>query len=147
MWRTALQLLLSVAVLPLYPFVLILTAAIFTPKFWNEAPSFTLENWVLFLIYPAAAIGIPALIISIFVAPAAIRQRTGLARYVFVGLAAGACTAVTFMAVSWPGMIDDGQWRGLAMSAWQLAGPLLVASWNFVRLWQHPRPTPAATAA
>lgn len=129
------QVLLSMGALPFYPFVLLFTSSIFTRNFWSDAPTFTLENWVFFLIYPAAAIGIPALAVSIFVAPAAIKQRAWLARFVVIGLLAGSLTAITFLSLTMPAALEQRNWSALRMSAWQMGGPLLVAAWNLVRLW------------
>jgi hypothetical protein len=144
MARKFFQLLLCASVLPFYPFVLLFTARMFTPSFWGEASTFTVENWIFFLIYPAAAIGIPALIVSIFVAPAAIRQKSWLARSVVIGLIAGSLTAVTFLAVTAPSYLDQRNWSSLTMSLWQIGGPLIVAVWNLARLWRAPRRAGAA---
>lgn len=137
MIRKIVQLLLCAVVLPFYPWVLILTASIFTPKFWSEAASFTLENWGLFLIYPAAAIGIPALVFSILVAPAAIKRTRWLCWLVSIGLIAGSLTAVTFLSVATPSQFEEKNWSSLAMTTWQMGGPLLVAFWNLGRLWRE----------
>ena len=143
MLRMAVQALLCVGVLPFYPFVLLFTAMMFTPGFWRDAATFTWENWIFYLIYPAAAIGLPALLLSIFVAPAALPPRW--ARFVVIGLLAGSFTAVTFLALVVPRSIAAQDWSGLWSSAWQLGGPLLVALWNLGRLWRTTRrPVPAA---
>lgn len=138
--RMLIQTLLSVGVLPLYPFVLIFSLSALTPGFWQEVSGFTLENWVFFLIYPAAAIGIPALFVSIFVPPAGIKKVKWLRHLVVAGLVAGSFTAVKFLAVSLTGN-NNGAGRELSwISLWQLGGPLLVALWNLGRLWREPTP-------
>ncbi|MCW5548536.1 MAG: hypothetical protein KIT44_06185 [Opitutaceae bacterium] len=138
--RILIQTLLSVGVLPFYPFVLLFSLSALTPGFWQEASGFTLENWVFFLIYPAAALGVPALLVSIFASPAGIKKVKWLLYLVVAGLVAGSFTAVTFLAVT---LTDnaDGVGRHFSwISLWQIGGPLLVAFWNLGRLWREPAP-------
>ncbi len=138
--RMLIQTLLSVGVLPFYPFVLLFSLSALTPGFWREVSGFTLENWVFFLIYPAAAIGIPVLFVSIFVPPAGIKKLKWLRHLVVAGLVAGSFTAVTFLAVSLTDNHDAAGRQLSWISLWQIGGPLLVALWNLGRLWREPAP-------
>ncbi len=147
MLRSFLQLLLCAGVLPFYPFVLLFTARMFTPSFWNEAPTFTLENWVFFLIYPAAALGLPALLVSIFAAPSAIRQKPWLARSVVTGLVAGSVAAVVVLSTTVSAHVERRNGSELAMGLWQIVGPLIVAVWNLARLWRETRRAGTAAAS
>lgn len=137
--RIVLQLLLCAGTLPFYPFVLLFAARMFTPRFWSEASAFTAENWALFLIYPAAAIGIPALIVSIVAAPATILRKAWLTRAVVIGLVAGSLAAVALLSLTLPADLAQGDTQGRWTSAWQLGGPLVVALWNLARLWSATR--------
>lgn len=146
MARKIFQLLLCAGALPFYPLVLLFAARMLTPSFWNEASTFTAENWVFFLVYPAAAIGIPALLVSIFAAPGTIRRKAGLTWLVVIGLVAGSLAAGMFLSLTLPEHLAHRHWSELATGVWQLGGPLLVAVWNLARLWTEKHgPRTAAT--
>lgn len=139
MARKIVQVLLCAAALPFYPLVLLFTARMFTPSFWTEVSTFTAENWIFLLIYPAAAIGIPALLISIFAAPVTIRRKTWLTSFVVIGLVAGSLAAATFLVLLVPSNLAQEDGSRKWMSAWQMGGPLVVAIWNLARLWRETR--------
>lgn len=152
MLRPVLQALLCAPVLPTYPFVLLFTFSIFTPRFWGEVSAFTWENWLYFLIYPAAAVGLPALLASIFIPPTQLNSTRWLRRLVVAGLMGGSITAITFLAVTLPADFREKNWRAIGFDLWQLGGPLVVALWNLIRLRQasarvHAPATPPPTPA
>lgn len=128
---------LCVGVLPFYPFVLLFTISVFTPKFWNEVSSFSLENWAFFTIYPAAAIGVPALFVSIFMAPKKINEKRWLRNLIIAGLIGGSITAVTFLSIGVSADFPKKNWHSLWTGIWQIGGPLVVAFWNMWRLWKE----------
>ncbi len=146
MARKIIQVLLCAAALPFYPFVLLFAARMLTPSFWSEASTFTAENWIFFLIYPAAAIGIPALLISIFAAPVTIRRKAWLTCVVVIGLVAGSLAAATFLVLLVPSNYAQDDGSGKWMSAWQMGGPLVVAIWNLARLWSETRRSGSAAS-
>lgn len=143
--RVIVQILLSVGVLPFYPYLLILAVAFFAQIFRIDISSFTFENFIGQMISPAAALGIPALFVSIFASPASVMKRRFLRSLIIIGLISGSILAVTLLIVFLPGDISRRDWRALFSAVWQIGGPLIVASWNLCRLFKEPNKSYMAT--